>query len=102
MFYVYYFLSVLQVHGLLSAYTVIQILLPKGFQFENLIDFTAFKHGDSTLLLVPKDSEGRRCGHDSGLEDKPNLLFFDLIKCASPEVPFTGCKTTQVRLYANS
>lgn len=84
-------------HGLLSAYTVNQFLLPKGLKLKILTDFTAFKHGDSTLLLVPKDSEGRRCGHDSGLEDKPNLLFFDLIKCASPEVPFTGCKTTQVR-----
>lgn len=47
-------------------------------------------------LLAPMDSQGRRCGMDSGLTDKKYLVFFDISKCLSPGTPITGCETSQV------
>ncbi|XP_008190433.1 choline transporter-like 2 isoform X2 [Tribolium castaneum] len=56
----------------------------------------AFSSGDPNTLLVPKDSYGSRCGLDEHVKDRPYLFFFDLSKCFSPSVPFTGCQTKQV------
>lgn len=47
-------------------------------------------------MLVPKDSQGSRCGLDSHVANKPYLFFFDLTKCLHPQVPFRGCPTQQV------
>lgn len=47
-------------------------------------------------LLVPTDSEGRKCGVDSEVVNKPYLVFFNLEKCIDPSVPLYGCKTPQV------
>ncbi|XP_044258638.1 choline transporter-like 2 isoform X2 [Tribolium madens] len=56
----------------------------------------AFSSGDPNTLLVPKDSYGSRCGLDEHVKNRPYLFFFDLSKCFSPSVPFTGCQTRQV------
>lgn len=53
-------------------------------------------NGNVEQLLVPKDSRGRKCGHEVDTKDKPNLLFFDLTKCIGPKVLLEGCKTPQV------
>lgn len=47
-------------------------------------------------MLVPRDTQGRRCGHDAQVLDKPYLFFIDIMKCVGPNVIFTGCKTPQV------
>ncbi|KAK9719051.1 Plasma-membrane choline transporter [Popillia japonica] len=60
------------------------------------IGIYAFVNGDPNKLLVPRDSDGNRCGFDVIVRDKPNLFFFDLTKCATPSVAFTGCSTPQV------
>ena len=44
-------------------------------------------------LIAPTDSEGRRCGVDSEVIEKPYLVFFDLTKCISVS---TSCNTPQV------
>ncbi|RZC34922.1 CTL-like protein 2, partial [Asbolus verrucosus] len=56
----------------------------------------AFTNGDPKTLLAPKDSYGSKCGIDYHVRDKPYLFFFDLTKCLSPTVPFTGCPTRQI------
>lgn len=56
----------------------------------------AITNGDPRTLLVPKDSQGARCGMDSHVKDKQYLFFFDLTKCFGPNVLFTGCNTPQV------
>lgn len=56
----------------------------------------AVKNGDLDRLLVPTDSEGRKCGVDNGVVDKKYLLFFDLLKCLDPSVPLLGCPTPQI------
>lgn len=56
----------------------------------------ALKHGDLDRLLVPTDSNGRKCGVDNGVIDKPYLVFFNLEKCIDPTVPLYGCQTPQV------
>ncbi|KAG5894973.1 hypothetical protein JTB14_009705 [Gonioctena quinquepunctata] len=61
------------------------------------IGLYAITNGDPSMLLVPKDSKGRRCGKDFDVLDKPYLLFHDLTKCiVSASVPFSGCQTPQV------
>ncbi|KAF2898519.1 hypothetical protein ILUMI_07651 [Ignelater luminosus] len=55
----------------------------------------AFVKGDPDVLLVPKDSQGSRCGLDSHVANKPYLFFFDLTRCLQ-SIPFTGCRTPQV------
>lgn len=47
-------------------------------------------------LLVPTDSNGRKCGIDNGVVNKPYLVFFNLEKCIDPTVPIYGCQTPQV------
>ncbi|XP_030745823.1 CTL-like protein 2 isoform X1 [Sitophilus oryzae] len=56
----------------------------------------AIKKGDPSLLLVPTDSNGQRCGLDSAVQDKPYLFFFDLTKCFDLTTAFSGCNTPQV------
>ncbi|XP_058129739.1 choline transporter-like 2 isoform X2 [Anopheles ziemanni] len=56
----------------------------------------AVQHGDLNRLLVPIDSDGRKCGIDSEVQDAPYLVFFNITECAKIEVPISGCKTTQV------
>lgn len=46
-------------------------------------------------MLVPRDTDGLKCGVDSEVKDKPYLVFFDLAKCADPLVPISGCPTPQ-------
>ncbi|GIY40639.1 choline transporter-like protein 4 [Caerostris darwini] len=60
-----------------------------------VVAFFAFREGNPKVLVYPTDSQGNICGVGE-LEDKPFLFFFDLIKCASPSVIFTGCPTPQV------
>nr|XP_021000008.1 choline transporter-like protein 4 [Parasteatoda tepidariorum] len=55
----------------------------------------AFRAGDLKVLFYPTDSEGNMCGVDE-LKNKSYLLFFDLRKCASPKVIYSGCPTPQV------
>ncbi|CAG5041956.1 unnamed protein product [Parnassius apollo] len=60
------------------------------------IGYYSITRGNVETLLAPIDSKGRRCGLDSGLEDKKYLVFFDLTRCLSPGTPITGCPTQQV------
>ncbi|KAK9875143.1 hypothetical protein WA026_005934 [Henosepilachna vigintioctopunctata] len=60
------------------------------------IGIYAFKNGDPSSILIPKASNGLRCGKDSTVINKPYLFFFDLTKCIGPSVPFTGCPTLQI------
>lgn len=60
------------------------------------VGYFAYTHGDLDRLLVPSDSQGRKCGIDNGVIDKKYLLFFDLSKCIDPSVPLFGCPTPQV------
>lgn len=53
-------------------------------------------HGDPARLLIVTDSEGRRCGLDDEVRDKPSLFYFDLTKCAVQNVIINGCPTPQV------
>ncbi|CAH1100837.1 unnamed protein product [Psylliodes chrysocephalus] len=62
------------------------------------IGLYAIQNGDPSLLLVPRDSAGRRCGRD--VLHKPYLFFHDLTRCLSPTTPFTGCPTPQVCVSA--
>ena len=57
---------------------------------------TGFVLGDPQRLVHPTDSQGRICGVDEKLKDKPYLHFFDLTRCANPAVLATGCQTPQV------
>lgn len=50
-------------------------------------------YGDIEKLMVPTDSEGRKCGIDSEVKNMPYLVFFDLTKCISAS---TSCNTPQV------
>lgn len=59
---------------------------------------SAILNGDPNILLVPKDSQGARCGLDSHVYNKPYLFFFDLTKCIGPQVLISGCPTPQVTL----
>ncbi|KDR18085.1 CTL-like protein 2, partial [Zootermopsis nevadensis] len=56
----------------------------------------AFMHGDPARLLTPTDSEGRRCGLDVEVRNKPSLFYFDLTKCAVQNSIINGCPTPQV------
>ncbi|XP_050674068.1 choline transporter-like 2 isoform X2 [Leptidea sinapis] len=60
------------------------------------VGYYSATRGSVEKLLAPIDSRGRRCGLDSGLEDKKYLMFFNIAKCLSPGTPITGCPTTQV------
>lgn len=60
------------------------------------IGYYALINGDINNLLVPMDSEGRKCGVDSEVIDRPYLVFFDLTKCATVSAAYSNCKTPQV------
>ncbi|KAJ6641805.1 Choline transporter-like 2 [Pseudolycoriella hygida] len=61
-----------------------------------VVGYYAIKNGDIDRLLVPTDSQGRKCGVDSEVISKPYLVFFNLEKCIDPLVPINGCPTPQV------
>ncbi|XP_013110410.2 choline transporter-like 2 [Stomoxys calcitrans] len=56
----------------------------------------ALTNGDLNKVLIPTDSNNRKCGYDSGVKNKPYLFFFDLLKCADAMTPLTGCQTKQI------
>uniref|UniRef100_A0AAG5D3B7 Choline transporter-like protein n=1 Tax=Anopheles atroparvus TaxID=41427 RepID=A0AAG5D3B7_ANOAO len=60
------------------------------------VAYYAAHHGDLNRLLVPIDSDGRKCGIDSEVRDEPYLVFFNITECAKIDVPISGCPTTQV------
>lgn len=60
-----------------------------------VVSYFAFTRGDYKLLLYPMDTEKQLCGYGE-LKDKPNLLFFDISRCATPAIFLMGCPTTQV------
>ncbi|XP_024945858.1 CTL-like protein 2 isoform X2 [Cephus cinctus] len=62
------------------------------------VGYYALSHGDTNRLLVPTDSEGRKCGVDSEVLDRPYLIFFDLTTCLTASAPYSGCDTPQVCL----
>nr|CAD7197084.1 unnamed protein product [Timema douglasi] len=55
-----------------------------------------FTRGDPSRLLLPTDSQGRKCGLDTDVIDKPYLFFFDLTRCIRSNVVLNGCPTPQV------
>ncbi|KAB7504065.1 Choline transporter-like protein 2 [Armadillidium nasatum] len=61
-----------------------------------IIAALAVTYGDPGRLINPTDSIGQVCGRDLAVRNKPYLFFFDLTRCASPKVPFTGCPTPQI------
>ncbi|KAL4709780.1 hypothetical protein ACJJTC_001234 [Scirpophaga incertulas] len=60
------------------------------------VGYYSMNNGDVRTILAPIDTEGRRCGLTSGLEDKKYLLFFNIARCLQPGTPITGCPTPQV------
>lgn len=60
-----------------------------------VVAFFAFREGDPRILIYPTDSQGNICGIGE-LEKKKFLFFFDMLKCASPNVLINGCPTPQV------
>ncbi|XP_041974364.1 choline transporter-like 2 isoform X2 [Aricia agestis] len=72
---------------------IIFILFLGGWGY---VGYYSIKHGNVENLLAPIDTEGRRCGLDAGLENRRNLLFFNIVKCLAPGTPITGCATRQV------
>jgi len=48
------------------------------------------------MLVYPVDSWGQKCGLDDAVIDKKYLYFFDITKCAKPDVVIYGCRTPQV------
>ncbi|CAB3236909.1 unnamed protein product [Arctia plantaginis] len=60
------------------------------------VGYYGVHHGNIQKLLAPVDSNGTRCGLDSGFEERKYLVFFDIQECLSPSTPITGCPTPQV------
>ncbi|XP_028030025.1 CTL-like protein 2 isoform X3 [Bombyx mandarina] len=60
------------------------------------IGYYGYQNGNIEKLLAPMDSNGKRCGVDSGVINRKYLLFFNLANCLRPETPITGCPTPQV------
>jgi choline transporter-like protein 2/4/5 len=65
-----------------------------NFQWNYKISAT--REGNFDNVFVPSDSQNLKCGVDSQVKDKPYLFFFDITKCVSPTVVFTGCRSPQV------
>ena len=65
------------------------------------VGYYGFKNGNPIKLIYPSDSSGRICGSTANLEERENLLFFDLTKCLrkGPSVVL-GCPTKQVQLFS--
>ena len=61
-----------------------------------VVGIYAFGNGNPLKLIYPSDSNGKICGSDQGLENRPYLLFFDLTKCLKPGSVALGCPTRQV------
>ncbi|CAG9575618.1 unnamed protein product [Danaus chrysippus] len=74
-------------------FLIMFILFLGGWGF---VGYYSITRGSVEKLLAPIDSKGRRCGVDSGLEDRKYLVFFNIAKCLSPGTPITGCPTAQV------
>jgi len=60
-----------------------------------IVGFYAAINGDINRVIYPTDSQGRICGRGE-LEDRPNLLLFDLTKCLNFGVLAHGCVAPQV------
>ncbi|XP_013392467.1 choline transporter-like protein 2 isoform X2 [Lingula anatina] len=61
-----------------------------------VVGYWGYKEGDPTVLIYPSDSEGNLCGYGNFV-NKPNLFFFDLLKCTNvAQNVAVGCPTTQV------
>ncbi len=43
----------------------------------------ALAMGEPQRLVYPTDSQGRLCGVHEAVADRPFLLFFNLVQCAS-------------------
>ncbi|XP_037084148.1 choline transporter-like 2 [Pollicipes pollicipes] len=61
-----------------------------------LVAAYAIFYGDPEILVFPTDSDGRKCGRDAEVADRPFLLYFDISQCSSPLVLIAGCPTPQV------
>lgn len=63
-----------------------------------IFNISAFKNGNPEKLLVPHDTDGRFCGIDESVIDRPFLFYFDITKCLNPALNIlkSGCPTTQV------
>ncbi|CAG7833342.1 unnamed protein product [Allacma fusca] len=61
-----------------------------------VVAVVAFKQGDPSILVHPTDSWGQKCGMDEEVKNLPYLYFFDITKCAQPDVVLSGCRTPQV------
>lgn len=96
MCYVCQFLSSFLCVGHLSVYTVSFDSTWKNTRLAKWWRFSAQRNGNLSRLLVPTDSEGRKCGIDNGVLNKPYLVFFNIEKCISASVPLRGCQTPQV------
>ena len=75
-----------------------------------VVTFFAIQKGDISKVVYPTDtnvndpspyfpnnflSQGNICGRGA-LEDRKNLLMFDLTQCLNPAILVTGCQTTSV------
>ncbi|XP_014252063.1 CTL-like protein 2 isoform X1 [Cimex lectularius] len=60
------------------------------------VAYFGFLKGNPENLLITVDSNGKKCGVDSEVLDKPYLFFFDLSKCATPSILLSGCNTVQM------
>jgi len=61
-----------------------------------VVGYFGFTLGDPERLVHPTDSNGLVCGYDAAVKDRPFLHFFDLTRCANPQVLTKGCPTPQV------
>nr|CAD7450253.1 unnamed protein product [Timema bartmani] len=59
-----------------------------------------FTQGDPSRLLLPTDSQGRKCGLDTEVIDKPYLFFFDLTRCIRSNVCVESCPKKNF-IYSN-
>lgn len=64
---------------------------------KSFVIFIAYKNGNPSKLLVPTDSEGRKCGVDSEVLNRTYLVFFDITKCVDVKNNKLGkCDTPQI------
>ncbi|XP_063058155.1 choline transporter-like protein 2 [Engraulis encrasicolus] len=62
------------------------------------VGILAWSRGDPRKVIYPTDSRGQFCGQaGTGLEKKPLLFYFNILKCASPLTLLEfQCPTTQI------